>query len=495
MLNKFNPVKPGKERILIIATLLCMFFVLHNRWVVPRISFDQMRQLVALENIVSGNGVSFQFAGVNNEPVKLDNSFPMGYYILMTIPQLMVKNAVLIHRIFELLGLILLMYQLYLFGNWIEKKYELRHFKWYPLLFSLIQLNPWRAMGFTDIWSLLFFIAAIRLVVTGRVHSVFILLIVGALAYMTVSMRYAYYPLAFIPAILVILKYGSRQIRGYIPLITLLILIGMTSLFNHFYFSDMDHLEAHFDSGRWFFAHIKQMDPVGINAFFSDHVIFGALGLDRWGANTNWTLKYAFLTLSVALLAYLFALSWNVFKISFRKLLSSSNIFGLSIWLSVLTTIGFISALSIYFPSNRDEYLYTWQLISRYYAPAYILLQLLIIFLLFKLDNRIHKMFLRGIVYCSIIFQLSYAASFLYRFSPDDAWGNYVQFYGREEMPSVMENYKNLIKDPDMKIDISISQMKYEYLSFYYLTGPERFAAYMAAHCPDCSGIPETKKK
>lgn len=53
MLNRLIPVKPGKERILIIATLLCMFFVLNNRWVVPRISFDQMRQLVALENIVS----------------------------------------------------------------------------------------------------------------------------------------------------------------------------------------------------------------------------------------------------------------------------------------------------------------------------------------------------------------------------------------------------------------------------------------------------------
>lgn len=472
----------GLRAVVLIAILL----TIHNRWVVPRISVDQMRQLVALENIAQGNGVTYQFVAEGNDTPFLNNSFPMGYYILMVPVYALFHDAILLHRVLEIVGLLLLIYQLYLFGNWIEEKYNITKAGLWILAFTLIQLNPWRATGFTDVWSLMLLITSIRIILTHNKYSVWQLICIGFLAYAMVSMRYAYYPLALIPVFLIFFKLPFRNVKTYVPLVVLLLLLGGTLVFNRIYFADFDHIESQFHKTRWFFSHLKQMDPVGFNAFFSDHVIFGALGLERWGLNTNWGFKYIILSGSLVMLGILMISSFRTFNLQFRNFFNGENAFPAVIWVTVLLNVGFISAISVYYPSKQNDYLYTWQLISRYFAPAYIFLQILLIFLIFKDKNRFRKVLMLVVFATSIVFQTAYFGSFISRFSMTNTWGNYVQYNGRNEMPEVIVNYKKLLADPGLELSIPESQFSYLYLSIYYLTGPERLTDYLEIHCPTC---------
>lgn len=467
-----------KTLLLQLLVLLIVVLVLHNRWVVPRISVDQMRQLVALENIVQGHGITYQFVGENTTDILKNNSFPMGYYFVMLPAYLVIKDAILTHRIFEIIGMILLIWQLFLFVKFIEEEYQLKNFKWLALLFSLVQLNPWRAMAFTDIWSLMFFIAALRLSLSISNKKISLLLLIGFLSYCTISMRYAYYGLAFIPVFIVIYKNRRLNIKTLSPTLVLIGLIGLTMVFNHFYFSGMDHLEEAFKPKRWFLSHIKQMDPTAINAYFSDMVIFGALGEIRWGENTNWFLKYIFLFMSLCMMAFLGILSYNHF---FRaiKLHSYNSVIILAIWIAIIGNIAFITFLSIYYSSQYDDYLYTWQLITRYYAPAYIMLQLLLILITMMISQKKTQVVLKSLIFLSFGFQLAYFISFNSRFSLNKPWENYVKFYDRSEMPMVMENYKKLLSNPELEMNIPEEQLSYQYLSIYYLTGPERLMKYL----------------
>lgn len=123
------------------VVLITLLLTVHNRWVVPRISVDQMRQLVALENIAQGNGVTYQFVAEGNDTPFLNNSFPMGYYILSLPFHILFNDAILVHRVLEIVGLILLVFQIYLIGNWIEEKYKLKE-SWSLLSSSMKLCKP-----------------------------------------------------------------------------------------------------------------------------------------------------------------------------------------------------------------------------------------------------------------------------------------------------------------------------------------------------------------
>ena len=208
-----------KSTLLIGSLIVLTLILLVARWDVPRISIDQIRQMVALENLYAGEGVSFQFVEEHDEPT-LHSSFPLGYYALMLPFRVLVDDVILLHRFIELLGLLLIVYQLYLLASWLVRTYSLKYLGYFLILFSLIQLNPWRSMGFTDIWSLFFFITAFRFAVTKPL-SYGNLVLIGLISFFTVFMRYAYYPLAFIPPALALLRLPYRQFSTYMPLVLL----------------------------------------------------------------------------------------------------------------------------------------------------------------------------------------------------------------------------------------------------------------------------------
>ncbi len=472
--------------ILKIIVAILLTFVLHNHWVLPRISNDYARQLVALENIKQGHGVTFQFVADGNREPFLTNAFPMGYYILMMPFYALSGDAVLTHRVLEIVGLILLVYQLFKLGNWIGKRYGIRNFVWWMLLFTLIQLNPWRAMRFTDVWALMLFITALRLVISKFEYNWRHLIAIGLLAYFCVSMRYAYYPLAFIPPIFAILRYEKPKARSFAPIIILVLLLLGTHLFNRIYFGNMDHIEARVGEERWFFEHIVQMDPVGFNAFFYDHVVLGAFGLERWGPETAWWAKHILSIFSLSILTILLLSTIRTFHFKLSNIVSEQRFLPTVIWTTILVTVGFISAISIYYPSARDNFMYTWQLVTRYYSPVFLALQILLVLLVFKDSQLVRKRILRSLFIFSLVFQLVYGIRFLHIFSFSDTWGNYIKYYRYKEMPAVMENYNQLIDDPNMELHIPPSQFEYEYLAIYYLTGPERLTAYLEEHCPEC---------
>lgn len=141
MLQNKIQSSPNYSFILKIVVLIMFLLVIQNRWVVPRISVDQMRQLVALENIVQGNGVTFQFVAEGNDTPFLNNSFPMGYYILSLPIHILFNDAILVHRVLEIVGLILLVFQIYLIGNWIKEKYKLKE-SWSLLSSSMKLCKP-----------------------------------------------------------------------------------------------------------------------------------------------------------------------------------------------------------------------------------------------------------------------------------------------------------------------------------------------------------------
>lgn len=470
--------------ILRIVLLLIIVALLHHRWASPRISVDQMRQLVAIENIVQGHGITFQLPGESTE-IQRNNSFPPGYYALLLPFYELFNDPILLHRLFELIGLTALIIQLLLLGGYVEKKYGLRNARMFFVIFALIQLNPFRASGFTDIWSLFFFIAAFRMSISLTAPSVNRLLAIGILSFATVCLRYAYYPLAFIPPILVLLNLPRTNWRSYVSLASLALLLGAMKVFDLVYFNGHNHLKEKLNNDTWHFEHILQMDPVGFNAFFSDHVLFGFLNLNRLGVDTHWGAKYLFLGLSIVILFILAVLTIKHLagKTSNKV---QNNALEIGIWLTVLVNLGFITALSVYFPSKSERYMYTWSLISRYFAPAYVVLHLLAIMLWYRANKGWEKFFIRTLVVASICFQTAYFASYTWRFSLTDSWSNYVRFYDRPEMPEVMKNYEILRADHDRMIEIPKEHMNYQYLTFYYLSGNPHVIKYVEQNCPEC---------
>lgn len=476
----------GPQWILKVIAASLLAFVLHNHCVIPRLGNDDARQLVALENIKQGHGVTFQFVADGNREPFLTNAFPMGYYILMMPFYAISSNAVLTHRVLLIVGLILLVYQLFKLGYWVGERYGIRNFVWWMLLFTLIQLNPWRTMRFTDVWALMLFITALRLVITKFEYEWRHLIAIGLLAYSCVSMRYAYYPLAFIPPIFAILRYEKPKIRSFTPIIIMVLLLLGTHLFNRIYFGNMDHIEARVGEERWFFEHIIQMDPVGFNAFFYDHVVLGAFGLDRLGQDTAWWAKHILSICSLSILTVLLLSTIRTFHFKLSNLVSGRCFLPTILWTTVLVKVGFLSAISIYYPSKEGGFMYTWQLVTRYYSPVYLSMQMLLVLLVFKDKQFVRKRILRSLFIFSLVFQLVYGIRFLHIFSFSDTWGNYTKFQTYREMPAVIKNYKQLLNDPHKELHIPPSQFEYEYLAIYYLTGPERLTAYLEEHCPEC---------
>jgi len=472
------------KNILKIAFLILVFALVHNRWVTPRISYDQMRQLVALENVSNGHGITFQLVGESTQ-IQWDNSFPPGYYMLLLPFYKLVQDPVLLHRVFEVLGLLLFISQLLLLGKYVEKKYGLPNAALIVVVFAMVQLNPLRSSGFTDIWALFFFTAALRMALSVARPAPNRLILIGLLSFATIGMRYAYYPLAFIPPLLIIWRLSHKDWQSYISLVSLGVLVGIMKVFDHVYYKGFNHLETILKKDTWNWSHLGQMEPVGFNAFFSEHVVFGLLNLNRFGVNMNWAPKYTVLATSTLIIILLIWLTAKHLKanqgIKFR--LDGP---GVAIWGTVIVNVGFISALSVYFPSYNEDYMYTWSLITRYFAPAYILLQLLAIVLWFRANIGWEKYFIRTLIVTSLCFQTAYFTSYTWRFSLTDTWANYVRFYDRPEMPEVIKNYQLLLKNHDMMIEIPKEHQKYEYLSIYYLSGNPHLVPYLEKNCPEC---------
>lgn len=468
---------------------ILVLLVMHNRWVVPRISNDQMRQMVAVENILRGNGISFQLLGSQSTEIKMDNSFPMGYYALMLPFALVVDDILLLHRLLELVGILLCIIQLYLLSRFLSTLLSSKVAVYLIVIFSLIQLNPWRASGFTDIWSLALFLWAMRLVIVNTHFKVGNLIAIGLLAFSTIFIRYAYYPLAFIPVVAIFLKLPLNRFKSYIPILVLPLCLVLVKLFDQLYFSGYDHLAGRTESGTWFFDHLSQMEPLGFNALYSDHVIFGALGLDRWGVNTNWSLKYFILGLSLAILMFLAIFSFRgMIKIGLRAKFDEFQVFSNCVWITIVFNLGFITLLSVYYPTKADGYIYTWSLISRYFAPAYVLFHILLISIYFQNQSgkSMGRKMLATMIVTSFIFQTTYFGSFFFRHSLNGTWQNYVEFYDRPEMPKVISNYYLLRQDANFSFKLDDNQKAYDYLSLYYLSGNQKFLEEVERDCPEC---------
>jgi hypothetical protein len=471
------------------AVALVTVLLVHNRWTVPRVSYDQMRQLVALKNFVNGDEITFGFIDHESDQVVVRNGeFPTGYYFVMAPFTVLTSDLLLLHRLVEILGMLLLIWQLFLLGNWIGRKISVPLFGYYVLLFSLVQLNPWRASGFTDIWSLLFFISAIRIALS-RPTSIKSSFLVGVLSFMTSWMRYAYYPLAFVAPIILLIKHRKLSLQSSLSALTTTGLIVTMNLLHDRYFRNQTHVESHFNEERFFWSHLKQLDPLPFNALFSDHVIMNSLGFNRWGENTDWSVKYLILAIAFCILALLTfgaykLLSQRLGNINFTLLRFTRSNLGLLFLCTFLTLLfnwGSISGLSIYYPTFKENMIYTWSLVSRYFAPSYILLQFSLSLLIFSLSKSNLRKGLLLLLTLSFLFQIAYWTSFISRFSPTDTWANYEQFYGRIEMKEVMQS----IHSPEIIPDtIPSSQLSFDYLSIYYLYDSTKLTRHLKKDYP-----------
>ena len=468
MLEVFKNKKLATLLVLVVLALL-----VHNRWTVPRVSYDQMRQLVALKNFVNGDEITFSFIDPESEKEVIRNGeFPVGYYFLMAPFTLLSSNILLLHRMVEILGILLLVLQLFQIGKAIGDKFDINYFEYYLLLFSLIQLNPWRASGFTDIWSLYFFISVLRYSIFSELslkNSAYI----SFLSFLTVFMRYAYYPLAFVGPLILLFRYRKVSLKSLLPVgFTAFLLISMI-YFHDDYFKNQTHIESQFGNERFFWSNLKQIDPIAFNAFFSDHVIMGALNMKRWGLNTNWSMKYLILCIAVLILLILgFGMLRLYRQLQAKRTYNQKNQIDLlsiiifATGLIVSLNWGSITALSVYYPSKQEDFIYTWSLISRYFAPSYVVLQFLLIYLVLKLSKSKLRTVFAILLIGSGTFQLAYWVSFVSRFSFRDTWTNYEEFYGRDKMNEVISNRKNSFSVP-------VEHLDYIYIGVYYITDHE----------------------
>ena len=399
---------------------------------VPRLSSDNLEQLISTQNWLAGNGHSFEQASPNDysKSIFRDNGdWPPGFSIL-AIPLLKLKlNPIQICNVIGSIGIIICMISLCWIYSTFSRKYAIKSGQSLFIIFISVSYSLFRSAGSTDIMSLgilllsiAYFFSNFDLTLSNNKVSLKKILLLSLLTSLTAWFRYAYLPISFFLVIVFFfatLKNKFVWKQGFLHLIFHCLLIF--PLFFLITFFDYPGSPEIINSS-FFFSGLMDLDPVGFNSFFI-YPLFTKIIIHFTGS--YFILYFSTFIISFFVLVLIFYGVYRLLIYSFDN--------GILIILLPFIILLFMMAhrhIQASFAGFENRYL-----IQRYFILCHVIIILLSFVLAFsniKYINVKFKNTLKFLIYFSLLINFIYFGYYKYKFKLFDYKSNLAQFYEPE---------------------------------------------------------------
>lgn len=415
---------------------------------VPRLSSDNLEQLMSTQNWLAGNGHSFEYASPNDYSMSIfrhNGDWPPGFSIL-AIPLIKLGfNAIQIFNVIGSIGIIICMISLCWIYSIFSRKYAIKSGQSLFIIFISVSYSLFRSSGSTDIMSLgilllsiAYFFSNFDLSLSNNKVSLKKIFLLSLLTSLTAWFRYAYLPISFFLVIVFFfatLKNKFVWKQGFLHLIFHCLLIF--PLFFWITFFDYPGSPEIINSS-FFFSGLMDLDPIGFNSFFI-YPLFTKIIV-------NFTGSYFILYFSTFIISFFVLVL--IFYGVYRLLIYSFDNGVLIILFPFIILLLMMAHRHIPASFGGFENRY---LIQRYFTLCHVIIILLTFVLAFsniKYINIKFKNTLKFLIYFSLLINIIYFGYYKYKFKLFDYKSNLAQFYEPEgasfdyfSLKESLENY------------------------------------------------------
>ncbi|MCC2545338.1 hypothetical protein LJY25_02690 [Hymenobacter sp. BT175] len=389
-----------------------------DEFVMTVFTTDNMLQTASAVNLIRGHGVSIAVARMQDlgrlhyNPLAV---WPPGYAWLMG---LLLREPVSDHQILLALWLIHILGVLLLFGAWWFLLRRLRPTlqPWAPAVFFLfwgIANTPFNNLYNTDLWSFGLYCAGVTHLlfllseapVAGSARQWTWVVAMSTLSFAACLMRFAYYPLAFLPPLVLLGAWWRLQPGRLMALTGLALSAGLVGALvgyqkfvagNAYYLTEFYHQPGF----HIYWDNLRLFDPFLLNGVLAG----GVMQLVKGGTLPYYLVALTVSSLVAAALVIGARVEYQVARASgsmqLRHLL-------LGVWVaSALVLLGLLVALSLRYPAALVDWWpggrWTYVADTRYFAPIMLIVSALL--LIFLLSTR-SPLFLR--LLCAVLLLLT----------------------------------------------------------------------------------------
>lgn len=410
--------------------IICFVFQSHYKFSNPATGPDKITQVASAYQLLEGRGISLPFtnledlSALKSEPLGL---WPPGYAVFYGAVHKLFPNFILADLFLNILaiGIFLLAWLLILFK--LEKEYHLRII---PFLFIFWAFSsvPFRAIDTTDMFSLAFFSMAIYFAIqTIFSEKKYTNIILATLfAFLCSFFRYAYYPITMaIPLFYLIYAILSAKVTKFQAILSILITAILFTIQISYQVQQsgyVNHVEKRTEEveKRIHWEHLIHYDAVPFNSFFFDYTIYRFLKIDDRAPNPSRLLYAIFFFVSLIILTLLAYGMYRVIQLLHKKthhfkslLLEPLSVFWVLAFLAVGANLGLLTLLSLRYPSGHPDHVWTFIMLPRYFALAYVLIQVSFFIVVFYkiIYPKLYYLGVYGLLLASFLF---YSAHWLY---------------------------------------------------------------------------------
>lgn len=416
-------------------TILLSFGIaaqIHYVTSVPRLSSDNLEQLMSTQNWLTGNGHSFEHASPDDYSMsifRLNGDWPPGFSIL-AIPLIKLEfNPIQIFNIIGSIGVIICMISLWWIYSIFSRKYAITSGQSLFIIFISFSYSLFRSSGATDIISLgilllsiAYFLSNFNLTLSNNKVSLKKIFLLSLLTSLTAWFRYAYLPISFFLVVVFIfatLKNKFVWKQGFLHLIFHCLLIFPLFFWITFfeYPGSPEIINTSF-----FVSGLLDLDPIGFNSFFI-YPLFTKIIIKLTGS-------YFILYISTFIISFvvLVLIFYGVYKLLIYRFEEG----GLIILLPFLILLLMMSHRYIQTPFGGFENRY---LIQRYFTLCHVIIIMLSFVLAFSNIKYIginFKNTLKFLIYFSLLINIIYFGYYKYKYKLFDYKSNLAQFYEPE---------------------------------------------------------------
>lgn len=382
----------------VLLLVFCLFIKTYDRIARPVVGTDNYWQLAAAESFLNGNGLTIancdtaDFSKITRARLV---GWPPGYPLVAApVFSFFQKDPLKTEMLVFFLAVCLH------FGSWFLIFKRMGGIYWQRvlplfLIVSIFLANPFKAMGApTDALSLAcfslaaFFFYRIYEYKQQESEAPFAYLAgLSLAAYLCSFFRYAYYPvtLTFVALfLLLLLVFGKRYLR---PLLIhggiVAVLLAAQLWYDMSGPNGMQRVGSLSSKGLTLhFEFLKYFDAVFFNAVFNDNLVYKSLGF--MPPIKEFVVKAFALMFPVGMLLFLLLTAgilsfWNKLPSSnrLRALLADKTGILYTLGLAAsLINVAFITLLSLKSNSAKEEYVWTWIMLTRYFVLALFFIQL-----------------------------------------------------------------------------------------------------------------------
>lgn len=407
---KLIPIKKNSYLFTVIVSVILLLLVTLNRdFAYLNLGYDYVLQSTVTKSFVEGHGFSVPYA--NPEDIaeihyKKVGLWPLGYSILHA-PILVLTNYDIIfsYRIMSIITNIFLICTLLL----ILLQLAASHKKWFIpaiMVFWAFSYYPFKYIGVNDKMSIAFFLLSFWLTIKyfkvfdliSKKKAINLLILIGFTSFLPSFFRFAYYPISFvIPFTIIAFKYFKQKKLDFITLlpfaITAFLILTQMFLMNSYFGADAGSIDDVLPEKTKliYWENLKSYDAIFLNAFVDD---------ENMTKLTDQFLPFEihkFFAFFISSLLIFIGIIIGLLKVYKTKKFSLNNNYLQFTFIAIfssLTTVGFLLAISLWYPPfslEGETFNRTWIWFTRYHALVLVFIQIFIFSFLFHAEIQFKK--------------------------------------------------------------------------------------------------------